>query len=117
MREAKALARMCICAVSPDPPLLACATITKSSCAALFICFIQYSFSVLTGPKTLELVFESKVFIAHAYIVTPVLSGPLKLVFKTYYRLMQFKSIAECSREHSAILSTFIKLPFVLVYF
>ena len=26
---------------------------------------------------------------------------------------MQVKSIAECSREHSAILLTFIKLPFV----
>ena len=33
-----------------------------------------------------------------------------KLVFKTVYRLMQVKSIA----EHSAKLSTFIKLPFVL---
>ena len=36
--------------------------------------------------------------------------------FKTDYRLLQVKSIAECSkraREHSAILSTFIKLPFV----
>ena len=30
----------------------------------------------------------------------------------TDFRLMQVKSIAECS-EHSAILSTFIKLPFV----
>ena len=26
----------------------------------------------------------------------------------------QVKSIAECSREHSAILSTFVKLPFVI---
>ena len=45
---------------------------------------------------------------------------------KTDYRLMQVKSIAECSliagqkysrmlkREHSAILSTFIKLPVVI---
>ena len=39
------------------------------------------------------------------------------LFFKTDYRLMQVKSIAECSREHSAILSTFIKLPFVLKTF
>ena len=31
---------------------------------------------------------------------------------------MQVKSIAECSpREHSAILSTFIKLPFVIKIF
>ena len=46
------------------------------------------------------------------------------LVFKTDYPLMQVESIAECSagqkycrmlqREHSAILLTFIKLPFVL---
>ena len=33
------------------------------------------------------------------------------MVFKTDYRLVQVKSIAECSKEHSAILSTFIKLP------
>ena len=37
-----------------------------------------------------------------------------KLVFKTNYRLMQVKRIAECSMEHSAILSTFINLPFVI---
>ena len=30
---------------------------------------------------------------------------------------MQAKSIAECSTEHSAILSTFIKLPFVIKIF
>ena len=38
-------------------------------------------------------------------------------VFQTNYRLMKVKSIAECSKrskEHSAILSTFIKLPFVI---
>ena len=41
-----------------------------------------------------------------------------KLVFKTDYRLMQVKSIAECSLlEHSAILLTFIKLPFVFKTF
>ena len=33
-----------------------------------------------------------------------------------YAALMQVKSIAECSR-HSAILSTFIKLPFVIKIF
>ena len=36
-----------------------------------------------------------------------------KLGFKTDYRLMQVKSI----REHSAVLSTFIKLPFVIKIF
>ena len=49
--------------------------------------------------------------------VKPVLSGHSKrskLVFKTDYRLMQVKSIAECSKEHSAILSTFIELLLIL---
>ena len=36
------------------------------------------------------------------------------MVFKTDYRLMQVKSIAECN---SAILSTFIRLPFVFKTF
>ena len=36
------------------------------------------------------------------------------MFYKTNYRLMQVKSIAECSKEHSAILSTIIKLPFVI---
>ena len=41
-----------------------------------------------------------------------------KLVFNTDYCLMQVKSIAECSKgEHSAILSTFIKLPFSIKTF
>ena len=34
------------------------------------------------------------------------------------YHVMHVKSIAECSKgEHSAILSTFIKLPFVIKIF
>ena len=33
--------------------------------------------------------------------------------FQTDYCLMQVKSIAECSNGHSAMLSTYIKLPFV----
>ena len=41
------------------------------------------------------------------------LSKRPKMVFKTNYRLMQVKSIAECS----TILSTFIKLPFVIKIF
>ena len=47
----------------------------------------------------------------------PVLSGHSKripnLVFKTDFRLMQVKLLQNAQREHSAILSTFIKLPFV----
>ena len=42
------------------------------------------------------------------------------MVCKTNYRLMQVKSTAKCSkgsREHSAILSTFIKLPFGIKIF
>ena len=41
----------------------------------------------------------------------------LKLVFKTNYLLMLVKSIAECSKWHSAILLTLIKLPFVIKIF
>ena len=64
----------------------------------------------------------------HRYIFTPVLLNTVKpfknshskkhqkLVFKTNYCLMQVKSIAECSKD-SAILSTFIKLPFVIKIF
>ena len=37
------------------------------------------------------------------------------MVFKTDYRLMQVISFAECSREHSAILSTFIKLSLPVI--
>ena len=40
------------------------------------------------------------------------------MFFKTDHRLMQVKSIAECSKgEHSAILSTFIKQPVVIKTF
>ena len=40
------------------------------------------------------------------------------MFFKTDYGLMQVKSIAECSKgRYSAILSTFIKLPFVIKIF
>ena len=52
--------------------------------------------------------------------IKPVLNGHSqkdgKLVFKTNYRLMKVKSIAKCL-EHSKILSTFIKLPFVMKIF
>ena len=39
-----------------------------------------------------------------------------KLVFNTDYRLIQVKGITECSK-HSAILSTFIKLPYSIKTF
>ena len=52
--------------------------------------------------------------------VKPVLSGNSKrrpkCGFKTDYRFMQVKSIAECPK-HSAILSTFINLPFAIQTF
>ena len=39
-------------------------------------------------------------------------------MFKTNFCLMQVKNIAECSKgEHSAILSTSIRLPFVIKLF
>ena len=41
-----------------------------------------------------------------------------KIGFQVDYRLMQVKSIAECSQvEHSAIILTFIKLPFAIKTF
>ena len=40
-----------------------------------------------------------------------------KLVFKTYYRLMRSKVFQNAPREHSAILSTFNKLPFAFLTF
>ena len=40
-----------------------------------------------------------------------------KMFFKTNNHLMQVKSIAECSKGHSALLSTFVKLPFVIEIF
>ena len=50
--------------------------------------------------------------------VKPVLSGKSnkdqKMVFKTDYRLMQVKVLQNAPREHSAILSTYIKLSFVI---
>ena len=69
------------------------------------------------------------------YIVKSIVSGHSKK--KTNYHLMQVKSIAECSKgsrilqnaprgaeycrmlqgQHSAILLTFIKLPFVIKIF
>ena len=39
------------------------------------------------------------------------------LAFKTDYRLMQIKVLQNVPREHSAILTTFIKLPFVFNIF
>ena len=39
------------------------------------------------------------------------------MFFKTDYHVMQVKSIAECLKGHPAILSTFIKLPFVIKIF
>ena len=55
---------------------------------------------------------DSLIFLMMSITVKPVLSGhskDQKLVFKNNYRLMQVKSIAECSPlEHSAILLTCI---------
>ena len=41
------------------------------------------------------------------------------MVFKTDYRLMKVKSVAECSKgkEHSAIILTFIKIQVVIKNF
>ena len=66
--------------------------------------------------------------VVHVCTVKPVLSchsKKKKMVFKTDYRLMQVKSIADCWSkvlqnallEHSAILSTCIKVPSVFKTF
>ena len=65
---------------------------------------------------------DSTSLILDLHTVKPVLSGhsqkDKKMVFKTNYRLVHVKSIAECSKgENSAILSTFIKLPFAIKIF
>ena len=53
--------------------------------------------------------------------VKPVLSGHSKrrpkLVFKTNYRLIQVKIIAECSPWNAPIRLTFIKLQFLIKTF
>ena len=64
---------------------------------------------------------NEKVKYSKTCVKQPLSKRP-KLVFKTKYCLMQVKSVAECSKgsilillqgEHSAMLSTFIKLPIV----
>ena len=42
------------------------------------------------------------------------LSKRSKIIFKTNYRLMQVKKYCRMLQEHSAMLLTFIKLPFVI---
>ena len=63
--------------------------------------------------------FQTTALIPYSYTVEPVLNRHSqkdhKLVFKTNYRLMQVESIGEW--EHSSILLTFIKLPFVIKTF
>ena len=62
-------------------------------------------------------------YLSPSHTVKPVKNGhsrkEQKLFFKANYRLMQVKSIADCSKgEHSTILSTYIELPiFVLSIF
>ena len=62
-------------------------------------------------------------FIIMVNTVKPVLSSHSKrrskiVFFKANYRLMQVKSIAECSKGSILqILSSFIKLPFVIMIF
>ena len=73
------------------------------------------------SPHDMQLNTTSCIFLPKIKLntVKPVLTGHSKLrpklFFKTYYRLMQVKSIAECSPL------TFMKLPFfikiVFVYF
>ena len=62
--------------------------------------------------------YESEITRYSKTCLKPPVKNKTKIVFNTNYRFMQFKSIAECSKvEHSAILSTFIQLPFVIEIF
>ena len=54
-----------------------------------------------------------KIFYSETCLKRPLSKRPKKMIFNTIYRLMQVKSIA----EHSSILSTCIKLPFVIKIF
>ena len=47
----------------------------------------------------------------------PLKTNTQKLFFKTDYRLMQVKILQNAPKEHSAILLTFIKIPFVFKTF
>ena len=63
--------------------------------------------------------FQGKSFFKYSktFVKRPLSKRP-KRFFKTDSRLMQVKSIAECSKgEHSAIVSTFIRLPVVIKTF
>ena len=71
------------------------------------------SFSEMMGPSIYLPLPLHICILTTDYTVKPALSGHSKK--KTNYRLMQVKSIAE--EEHSAVLSTFIKLPFVIKIF
>ena len=61
--------------------------------------------------------FSESIFPSIAFRRNTIRKQPLILVLNTDYRLMQVKSIAECSMGHSAILSTCIKLPFSILYY
>ena len=97
--------------------------------AVLHRFYRNFYISLSSQPK--HMIRYSKDHLNHEDVNTekkPVLKGlsqrDRKLVFKTNYCLMQVKSIAECfpfcrmlQGEHSAILLTFIKLPFVIKIF
>ena len=62
---------------------------------------------VLVHSQYIWLLISSKI-----YTVKPTQKEDQKLVFKTDFRLMQVKVLQNAPREHSSILSTFLKLPF-----
>ena len=75
----------------------------------------QLGYDVSMHAMTLCICKASYIITIHQTCLNGSLKKKTKIVFKTDYRLMQVNSIAECSNgEHSAILSTFIKLPFVI---
>ena len=74
-------------------------------------------YTVTSIYESMGLQTRKKIIYSKTCIKRP-LSKDQKLVFKTNYLLMQVKSIAGYSKgERSAILLTFIKLPFVFKIF
>ena len=63
-----------------------------------------------------EFLFFEKILFSSLYIKRP-LSKRQKFFFKTDYRLMQVKSVAECSKGAFCNILTFIKLAFVIKIF
>ena len=84
---------------------------------------LNFHAGIYFTSECIELVFLLVLFLIFSASINFEFHFIFIIHFKTYYRLMQVKSIAECSKgrggplEHYAILSTFIMQPFVIKIF